>query len=158
MGEESVVSKRKGNLQRKEGRGVGERPPPRSPGGCRSPRVCLQGGAGMKGGPGAQAVRPGDVSYHRILRMHTCRHTHERTRTHMCTHEHTHTLTHRRRFHCRCQASAPTALLLSRWVPTEGRGPWGISIARPHPQIPTSVAPRAACLMGAWREEWDLCL
>ena len=42
VGEVSVVSKRKGNLQRKEGRGVGERPPPRSPGGCRGPHVCLQ--------------------------------------------------------------------------------------------------------------------
>ena len=95
---------------------------------------------------------------------HTCMHTWVHTHTHTCTHEHTHMHTQRhshidtRRFHCRCQTSAPTALLLSRWVPTEGCGPWGISIAQRHPQIPTSVAPRAACLMGAWREEWDLCL
>lgn len=155
MGEESVVSKRKGNLQRKEGRGVGERPPPCSPGGCRSPRVCLQGGAGMRGGLGP---RPSDREMCLTTASCACTHagTHTSAHAHVHTRAHTHTRT--RRFHCRCQASAPTALLLSRWVPTEGRGPWGISIARPHPQIPTSVAPRAACLMGAWREEWDLCL
>lgn len=86
-----MVSKRKGNLQRKEGRGVGERPPPCSPGGCRSPRVCLQGGAGMRGGLGP---RPSDRRC--VLPPHPAHahmQAHTRAHTHTCTHEHTHTHT-----------------------------------------------------------------
>ena len=45
-----------------------------------------------EGSLGAQAVRPGDESYRRILPTHTCRHTHERT--HTCTHERAHMHAH----------------------------------------------------------------
>ena len=60
-----------------------------------------------EGSLGAQAVRPGDESYRRILPTHTCRHTHERT--HMCTHERTHTCTHERaHMHAHMGAQAHT--------------------------------------------------
>lgn len=85
------------------------------------------------------------------VHAHACTHMHAHTRAHTCTHMHTqtheHAHTETRRFHCRCQALAPSATFPG--VPTEGRGPWGIRVAQPHPQIPTSLAPRAVCLMGA---------
>lgn len=97
-----MVSRRKGDLQRKEGGAWGETPPC-SPG--------LQGPLGLlgrhedEGSPGAQADRLGDVSYRHILHTHTHARAHTRrthTRAHMSTHVahtvhtrmHAHTSTH----------------------------------------------------------------
>lgn len=139
-GGKGKCGKRKGSLRRKEGRGVGESPPPCSPRGCRGPWVCLQE---VQGRGESQAVRLGEVSYHCVLHTYTCMHTH--VHAHTCTHAGTHVQAHTRaradtgRFHCRYQVSAPTAARPSRWVPTEGRGQLGnqgcpASAQAPHPR------------------------
>ena len=70
-----------------------------------------------EGSLGAQAVRPGDESYRRILPTHTCRHTHECT--HMCTHERTHTCTHERaHMHAHPDPSSKATL----WVKAQHEG------------------------------------
>lgn len=122
VGEESVVSKRKGNLQRKEGRGVGERPPPCSPGGCRSPRVCLQGGAGMRGGLGP---RPSDREM--CLTTASCACTHAGTHTSAHAHVHTRAHTHT---HTQTQISLQVPGFSPHCVATfqvgSHRGPWAV--------------------------------